>query len=399
MTLPSGDRAWLVTGYREVRALATDSRISADATHPNYPELVHVPEESPPDRRSAAQTRTFVQMDPPEQGAHRSLLVPHFGGRRIAALRPMVTATVDALLDRMLTAGPPVDLVAEFAAPLPARVLTELLGIADADRAFFAERLARGPSGIGALAPYLDRVLRDRADALPDRAGHDPGGRPHPQPHTGPGDEPAENILDTLAAHARTGTLTHRQALATAMMLLVAGHETTENTLAVGTPLLLAHPGRFAALRRDPEAMPAAVEEVLRHVSTADVLSRVATAPVEIAGVRIRAGEGVLLWLAAANRDGAAFPLPDTFDILRAGPRHLAFGHGFHLCLGNTLARLELGVAFAALATRVPTLRPAVPLDRVPAKPAPGLRGITELPVTWDAPTTGAPTAAPAGPQ
>ncbi|MEU7133701.1 cytochrome P450 [Streptomyces sp. NPDC046261] len=369
VTLAGGRWAWLVTGHREVRALLADPRMSADATDPRYPELAYVPEELLPSREVRRRTRTFVQMDLPEQGVHRRMVLGHFGSRRVAALRPFVEESARVLVGRMLAAGPPADLVRDFAAPLPAWVLTEVFGVPAADRPSFRARLARGERGIGELAPYLERVLAEGA---------------------------ADGLLGTMTARVRAGELTSRQALATLMMLLVAGHETTENMLAVGTLVLLTHPARREGPPPGPRDVPGAVEELLRYVSTADLLSRVATADIDLAatgdegrgGVRIRAGDGVLLSLAAANRDGRVFADPDVFDPTRPGRGHLAFGHGPHQCLGNALARLELTVGLTVLLTRVPTLRPAVPAGRLPVKPALSLQGVTRLPVTWEPGTT-----------
>ncbi|MFI0445568.1 cytochrome P450 [Actinomadura sp. 6N118] len=379
VTLADGRTAWLVTGYAEVRMLLADRRMSADPTTPGYPELDNVPDElrsSPEDFR---ETQTFVQMDMPAQGLHRRMVLSHFGARRVAALRPVVQEAADALVDRMLHVGPPADLVPAFAAPLPAAVLTEMLGVPATDREAFRTRLAQGERGIAGLAPSLDGLIRS---------------------------DPKEGIIGTLAARVRGGELTHRQALATTMMLLVAGHETTENMIALGALALLRHPGQLEAVRDDPSLMPGAVEELLRYVSTADVLPRVATAEIDVAGMRIAPGTPVILSLAAANRDGGVFAVPDTVDVLRdergvsrdergvsRGGRHVAFGHGPHQCLGNNLARLELTVALSTLFRRVPTLRLAVPATDLDVKPALSLQGVTGLPVDWGVcrPLTGSP--------
>ncbi|GAA3133935.1 cytochrome P450 [Streptosporangium carneum] len=374
VTLAGGRPAWLVTGHAEVRALLADSRISADVTDPRYPELEHIP----PDLRVAPEalreSQSFVQMDPPEHGVHRRMLSREFGPGRVSALRPVIQRAVDRLLDRLLSERPPVDLVPAFAAALPALVLTEILGVRGARRAVFYECLRRGDRGLGELRPHLERLLLAEDDG-----------------------EVGSGLLGDLVARMRAGELTYRRTLSTVMMLLVAGHETTENMIALGVLTLLEHPRQLRRMRDDPSLLPDAVEELLRYLSIADVLLRVAKADVELAGSTIRAGDAVVLSTAAANRDGEAFPDPDVLDLSRRARGQVAFGHGPHLCLGQHLARLELEVALGTLFERVPTLRLATPVERLPAKPPLSLQGVTELPVTWETGTragTGAGTGA-----
>jgi pentalenic acid synthase len=355
VTLDGGRRAWLVTGHDEARMLLADPRISTDVTDPRYPEFIRIPDHLKAGPEAVKDSQTFVQMDRPDHATHRRMAIPHFIVRRAAALRPMLEKAAGELIDRMLAAGPPVDLVKMYAVPLPALVLAELFGVPVADREFFHECLT-GVRVVGQLGGYFARFLAEGE---------------------------ADGLLGAVAERFRAGELTAAKAVATLMMLIVAGSETSENMIALGTLMLLENPAQLDRLRADPDALPAAVEEMLRYGSIADVLLRLATADIDIAGRTIRSGDAVVVSLAAANRDGDAFAEPDVFDFSQPGRRQLAFGHGPHQCLGNNVARIELRVALSVLFDRIPTLRLAVPYGQLPLKPASGLQGVAELPVSW----------------
>ncbi|GAA3208104.1 hypothetical protein GCM10020256_04310 [Streptomyces thermocoprophilus] len=167
------------------------------------------------------------------------------------------------------------------------------------------------------------------------------------------------------------------------MILLVAGHETTANMISLGTFTLLRNPQRSAELRRDPSLVPAAVEELLRMLSIADGLLRVATEDIEVDGTVISAGEGVLFSTSLINRDDSVYPDPDALDFHRPARHHVAFGFGIHQCLGQNLARAELEIALRTLLERLPGLRLAVPAEEIPFKPGDTIQGMLELPVAW----------------
>lgn len=186
------------------------------------------------------------------------------------------------------------------------------------------------------------------------------------------------------AEYVASGELEHDELVSNAVLLLVAGHDTTASTASLGVITLLEHPDQLAALRADPTLAPGAIEELLRYLSVADLVgNRVATADIEIDGQLIRAGEGVIVPNSIANRDGSVFENPDTFDIRRAPRHHIAFGYGVHQCLGQNVARLELEVMLTALFDRIPTLRLVVPVENLKMRPAALLQGVNELPVTW----------------
>ncbi|MEV6413431.1 cytochrome P450 [Kribbella sp. NPDC051718] len=338
----------MVTGYAEARALFADPRLSADRADPDYPELTG----RRADPAAIREVRTFVEMDQPEHGEHRRMAIPSFSLRRVQALRPRIEQAVEELLDRIVATGPPADLVESLAFDVPAFLLAEIFGVPMEDRpAFTAAVKEKNGAGLPTLARYFDQLA-----------------------------ETGQAIDGLLADLLERDELDRRQVINLAMMIVVAGSETTANAIGLGTLALLDHPSQQARLREDPAA---AVDELLRYVSIADTIPRVAIADIEIAGTTIRAGEGVVLSTAAANRDEQAFPAPDELDLGRGARHHVAFGYGLHQCLGQNLARTALEIVFTRLFDRLPGLRLAVPSAELPVKGAVGLQGITSLPVTW----------------
>ncbi len=276
---------------------------------------------------------------------------------------------MDERLDAMIAQGPPADLVSAFALPVPSMVICALLGVPYTDHDFFesqSRRLLRGPE----TADVLD--ARDRLEAyfgeLIDRKQKDQG--------TG--------LLDDLVhRQLRDGALDREGLIAMALILLVAGYETTANMISLGTFTLLQHPERLAELRADPQLLPAAVEELMRMLSIADGMLRLAVEDIEVAGTTIRKGEGVVFATSVINRDETVYPDPDTLDWNRSSRHHVAFGFGIHQCLGQNLARAELEIALYTLFDRLPDLRLAAPADEIPFKPGDTIQGMLELPVTW----------------
>lgn len=358
-----GRTVWLVTGHAEARALLVDPRLSSDRENPAFPVFA---------RRLAATTQRRVELlglDDPEHNVQRRMLIPSFTVRRAAALRPGIQEIVDRLLDAMVEQGPPAELVEAFALPVPSMVICALLGVPYADHEFFeaqSRKLLRGPAGsdVEAARDALSAYFR----ALIERKRRDPG----------------DGLLDELIARQlETGAVDLEELVRLAQILLVAGHETTANMISLGTLTLLQHPDQLARLRAGGDGVPAAVEELLRFLSIADGLSRVAVEDIEVGGVTLRAGDGVLLSTAVINRDGAACPSPDELDLGRGARNHVAFGFGIHQCLGQNLARAELEIALPALFSRLPDLRLAVPAEEIPCKPGDTVQGLIELPVTW----------------
>jgi len=359
-----GSSPWVITAYADARAVLADPRFSADVSKPGYP---HVTAASKARRR---RSRSFISMDEPEHGAYRRMLTSTFMIKRVEGLRPRIQGIVDDLIDALLQGGPPADLVTEFALPVPSLVICELLGVPYADHTFF-QRCSRvlvssrstpedAVAAADELKEYLIRLL-DRKAA-----------------------EPADDLLGRLVVD-QAETMSRSQIADMAMLLLVAGHETTANMIGLGTLTMLQHPDQLAELREgDSKLVASAVEELLRYLNIVHSgRRRVATEDVEVGGRLIKAGEGVVVATDAGNRDANAFPDPDVLDIHRRARHHVAFGYGIHQCLGQPLARVELQVVYGTLYRRIPTLRLDVPLEEIRFKHDMLVYGVHELPIAW----------------
>nr|WP_280268159.1 cytochrome P450 [Nocardia wallacei] len=366
LVFPDGHEGWLVTGYDEVRQLMADTRFSSRQDI----GIVHSVEDNPDmpvqTEPSPQIPGLFVAMDPPDHTRLRRKLIGAFTVKRMKQLEEHIIEITERQLDEMAKLTPPVDLVAEFALPMPSLVICELLGVPYADRATFqvnsAKFLVREQSleekmgAYGAMTTYLaGLVVGKRA-------------------------EPGEDILSDLA---RDEDLSIEELTGIAFLLLLAGHETTANMLGLGTFALLEHPGQLAELRADAELVPEAVEELLRYLSVADIFYRYATEDIELGGETIGKGSTVVVSLLAANHDPRRFHDPDVLDIHRRARGLVSFGHGIHQCLGQQLARIEMRAGFAGLVRRFPTLRLAVPADEVKLRTDMNIYGVHELPVTW----------------
>ncbi len=361
VTLPDGATGWLVTRYADVRAVLADPRFSAR----RRPLRAGAPTDgaAPPPPPGM-----FILMDPPEHTRFRRLLTGQFTVRRMRRLAPAVERIVAEHLDAMADADGPVDLVQSFALPIPSLVICELLGVPYDDR----EEFQRNSATLLRIDASQEEVQRAQLAmnqyfhrlALAKRA------------------EPGDDILSGLV---HSGELTDEEIAGVGGLLLIAGHETTANMIALGAMCLLRKPGQLAALRAEPSLMDGAVEELLRYLSVIQYgVRRTALEDVELGGHHIEAGSLVVCQVASGNRDQARFPdRPDELDVTRPGGPHLAFGHGIHQCLGQQLARVEMKAALSALFERFPTLRLAVPVEEVPMREDMIVYGVHELPVTW----------------
>ncbi|MEV4759276.1 cytochrome P450 [Micromonospora sp. NPDC049559] len=367
--LPNGQPAWLVTGHAEIRQLLRHPGLSADASRPGFPLLRPLP----PPRSEADRQGLFIRMDGEEHARLRRMLTAEFMIKSIRRLEPMIQRTVDEALDAMLAAGPPADLVTSFALPVPSMVICHLLGVPYEDHAFFQARSRRLLDQTIPAQEVLAAAdeLRDYLRTLIDRK-------------RGSAERHDDLLSRLIRERVATGELVANELVGIGLLLLVAGHETTANMIALSTLLLLRHPGHLDRLRAEPELAPGLVEELLRYLTIVRTgLPRLVVTDLELAGRTLRAGDGVIALLPLANRDHAAFVDPDDFDPYREAHQHLAFGFGVHQCIGQPLARAELRVALVELARRLPGLRLAVPGDRVPAREHSVVYGLAELPVTW----------------
>lgn len=360
--LPSGDRAWLVTRYEDVRAVLNDPRLSrAAATRPDAPRLG--PARPEPD--------SIMAMDPPDHTRLRRLLAPAFTGRQAERLRPGIARTTERLLDVMAETGPPVDLVEHLARPLPVITICELLGVPDEDRESFKEWTDAALT----LAPHAAGTVTGARQRLADYLRHLIAEKQH---------DPGDDVLGTLIAARDEDRLRPAELVTVAATLITAGYHTVANSLANSVLALLRHPAQLEPLRGAAEFPATAVEELLRWTpgTVSGGTIRIATQEMKVGSTLIGPGEAVIHSTTSANRDPDAFPDPEVLDLTRTGNRHIAFGHGIHRCLGAPLARVELQVAFGALLRRFPTLRLAAEEHQLTWGTG-MLRGVTALPVAW----------------
>jgi cytochrome P450 len=360
LSYPDGHVGWLVTGHALTRQVLADLRFSSRS------ELIHVPypgglgAQLPP-----APPGHLHAMDPPEHTRYRQLLTGKFTVRRMELLTARIEEITATYLDTIAKQGPPADLVQDYAFPIPALTICELLGVPREDSEKFQSEarlmnaLDAAPEEVYAAYTSIDTYVRELVAAK--RA------------------KPTDDLLSDLT----TTDLTDEELAGIGAVLLGAGLDTTANMLAIGFFALLSNPDQLAALRAKPDMVDGAVEELLRYLTVVHTNAKTALEDVELDGHLIKKGDTVTLALHAANRDPARFPDPDTLDLSRRAVGHVAFGHGIHQCLGQQLARVEMRVAFPALLNRFPTLRLAVPAEDVPVYIS-AIYAAQNLPVTWD---------------
>jgi cytochrome P450 len=372
VTLPDGHDAWLVVGYDEARLALNDPRFSKDM-HAALALDGGVVAEGLPGPEFA---RHMLAVDPPDHTRLRRLVSSAFSNSRVEGLRPRVQVIVDDLLDALAELDPaaPADLVAAFAFPLPFTVICELLGVPN------QERDALGRALVAMLVPTPTPADYARARAASDAVVSQLRWLVEAK-HDSPGDD---LVTGLIAARDGDQRLDNQELLSTIFQLIVAGHDTTTTFIGNAVVALLRNPRQLAMLRRDPDRIPAAMEELLRFDAPVPHSTfRYAVKPVEIAGHVIPTGAQVLVCLAGANHDPKRFAEPERLDLERARGGHLAFGYGIHHCLGAPLARLEGQLALRSLIRRFPQLRLADERARLRWGHGDGLvlRGLSELPI------------------
>ncbi|MFI6171882.1 cytochrome P450 [Nocardia sp. NPDC051052] len=343
-------RAWLITRYRDVVTGLSDPAVSADRI---TPRLRQFPAADRP--RFGELTKVLSQwpllLDPPRHATERAPLTAAMHRSVIQKFRPLVHAVVTELLDRALDRQH-VDAVADIAVPLPLYVVAELLGVPrDALDPLkrcaidIVDFLGTPPATYLPKADVATRTLQDTVELL----------RPIVRARAR---QPRNDLISALlAASRRTGAVDEDRIIATCIMMVFAGFETTTNLLGNGLLLLMRHPEQFGLLRATPELLDSAIKEMLRVESPVQRLSRMTTADIQLSGQQIPANELVFFMVGAANRDPGVFTDPDRFDITRPGGRHLAFGHWVHTCPGSALAQLEAEILFGELSRRTTDIR------------------------------------------
>lgn len=364
--------AWVVTRYSDVARVLHD--FSADRTpSPEQLERMNLSAISP---IAAVMVKQMLFLDAPAHTRLRSLASSAFTPARVRVLRSHIQQIADTLIDAATAAKPgQMDIIAEFAEPLPAIVTAEMLGVPIRDHrqlkdwtAVFAEMLGNfqhNPDHVPKVLRALEEMLayfRERVREL----------RAHPR----------EGLINSLlTAEINGDRLTEEEVIANSIVTMVGGQETTTNLIGNGLLTLLRYPAEMQRLRDDPELIPSAVEELLRYESPSQHTARLARGDVELGGRKIRKRDAVIAVMGAANRDPERFPDPDRLDVARTDNRHLAFGWAAHFCFGAALARIEGQVSFSTILRRMPELA----LQPVPLqwRTNLGLRGLVALPVRY----------------
>lgn len=369
---PLGEPGLVLLRLDDVQAGLRDVRLGREVHRLLPPD--RLPPAPEPNTFTEVQANWMLFRDPPDHTRLRSTANLAFTPRRVAAMRQPIQTLADRLIDDLGAHEGQVDLIARFAYPLPVLVIAGILGVPDEDYPKFRDWANVIAAAIDVPVSGLEDVVRradETAAALFEYFGWIVARRR---------EEPLDDMISTLiAAETVEGTLNERELIATLILLLVAGHETTVNLIGNGTLALLQHRDRWEALVDDPSLARNATEELLRYDSPVQMTGRFAMEDAEIAGVTIRPGTWVSLVLGSANRDPHAFTAPDTLDIRRDVGRIMSFGMGIHFCLGSPLARLEGELAFGALARAFPELRLATYAPDW--RPGIVLRGLKTLPV------------------
>jgi cytochrome P450 len=359
--------AWIVTGYAEVAAAARDARLSSDRVVVYRTAL----KDTEPARALVdSLSRMMILNDPPDHTRLRGLVNKAFTPSRVASLRARVANIAESLIDAAQKRGE-MELIRDFAYPLPAAVICEMLGLPVEDQdqlKVWADDMAAFMGAVAGkkrvvvshaeLIGYLrKRFVQRRAD-------------------------PRDDLLSALVAAEEDGaSLSAEELAANVVLLFMAGHHTTMNLIGNGLLALLRHPDQMARVRGDPLLWGPAVEELLRYDCPVQFMTRVASERIELGGKTIEPGQLVHLVIGAANRDPAQFSDPDTLKLDRTENRHLSFGYGAHFCVGAALARLEAPIAFTALFKRLPDLHVAA--NELEWHENPTLRGLKSLPIAF----------------
>jgi cytochrome P450 len=373
---PEGAGQFILTRHEDVQQTLRDARFSVDRGRSDF--FIRNRDRLPPSIVAAllgeqGGLRSMLVLDPPDHTRIRGLVSKAFTPRQVTRLRERIAELVRELLDAVAAEGE-MDVMTALAAPLPAIVIADLLGVPREDYAIFKAwatdivslvgnpeplgALARADGAMQALLAYLGEIIAKRRR------------------------EPRDDLISAMiAAQEAHDTLTDAELLATCNLLLLAGHETTTNLIGNGLYACLRHPEEMARLERDPTLLKSAIDEMLRFDSPVQATFRIPTEDVALGGQLLPKGALVIAAIGAANRDPAVFSEPDRFDVARGDNRHLSFGFGAHFCLGAPLARLEGELVFSALVARFAKFELAT--ETIRYRPNMILRGLTSLPVRF----------------
>lgn len=369
ITMPNWGAGWLVSRYADVVSILKDPRFSSNPRTRPGPTPLDAPWMP---RLIRAFERSLLNADDPNHARLRNLVHQAFTPKRVEALAKQIETITHSLLDKA-AAKSQVDLMADFALPLPLTVISEMMGVPQTDRqkfhqwvVTFLDAPARGPLGLLFSLPSAYQMQKFFLRLIQQRRA-----------------APQDDLVSALVLAEQAGDrLNEDELLVMIFLLLVAGHETTVNLIGNGTLALLEHPAQLQKLRTHPELTESAVEELLRFTNPVESgTMRFTREAVELHGVTLPAGSLVVALLSAANRDETVFENPDQLDITRQPNRHLAFGNGIHYCLGAPLARLEGQIALRTLTQRFAQMRLAAPPAQLRWRDTVGLRGLKALPL------------------
>lgn len=359
--LPSGDEAWMVTRYADVRALLADPRISRNLNRPGAARI---------SKTNKLFQDPKMDPDPPEHTRIRRLVMKALTATRVERMRPRVQQITDELVADLVRKGPPADLNEDLAYPMPIRVVCELLGVPVEDQQSFrvwtsSFKSITGSSEQNRLA--LDNYMRELIEAKRK--------------------SPADDLISAMIA-ARDeddGRLSEYELHWWSRLLVLVGYETTAVQIGGAIAMMLAHPDQFALVRENPALMKNAVEEILRWklVGSSVTMLRYVTEDVEVGGVTIPAGSSIIPAADSANQDESIFDRPDVFDVTRKDNIHLTFSAGTHFCAGAALGRVELEIVLGTLMREMPNLRLTVPIEEIRRDEKHLLESFLEIPVTW----------------
>lgn len=368
---------WVLTRYADAKAVLRDPRFCVDKMPKNVKHKSNYLEQRNLDRLAQAIDKWLIFLDPPEHTRLRGLISKAFSSTSVNFLRPQIQKITDELISKIRHKGS-MDIISDFACPLPCNVIAAILGVPVEDwfkLYYWSDKLSNILDPLRSLEDYeqMNKVAQEFTDYFKILIAQRQK-------------SPQQDLLSALiTVKEQDNKLSEQEIISVCMLLFFTGEETTVNLIGNGMLAFLHHPQQMQQIKTQPMLIQSAVEEILRYDSPIQITTRVATEDIVLDGVTVRCGEKVLVVLGAANRDPAQFPDPDRFDITRANNSHLAFADGIHYCLGAVLTRIEAEIAINALLQQLPDLK--LSPDKLEWRNKVAFRSLKALPVTFKSST------------